>query len=497
MVSSFGGQSLEMETKRPTNIIVFMVDDMGWQDTSVPFWTESTPLNKLYHTPNMERLAAKGMKFTQAYAAPVCTPSRASLLSGVNAARHRITNWTSPYANTDSGIKDPLFKPLHWNINGLCQQSGIANTFQAKTFVQYLKEHGYYTIHVGKAHWGSVGSPGADPKNLGFVQNIAGSATGHPQSYLGKENYGNIPGKASIHAVPDLQTYYGSNTFLSEALTLEAVKALEYPLDQNQPFFLYLSHYAVHTPIMRDERFFTPYIKKGLDSIEAAYASLIEGMDKSLGDILDFLEQKNIANNTVILFMSDNGGLSLSPPRGSIAHTQNKPLRAGKGSVYEGGIRVPMIAYWPGITKPGSINNDQIMVEDFFPTILEIAKIRNESKVDGLSFVNSLRGKPNAERNLLWYYPHHWGYEGPGINFACAMRQGDWKLVYLMREAKLELYNIANDIGESKNLSLEYPDKLRQMAGAMTDLMKSRNAQLPVFEKSGLEIKYPFELIDQ
>jgi arylsulfatase A-like enzyme len=286
------------------NIIVFLIDDMGWQDCSVPFDQTASAFNARYHTPNMEKIASQGMKFTNAYATPVCTPTRTSLLTGMNAAHHGVTNWTSPQRNNSSDNPDQYLQAVDWNINGLSPVPNIPKTVYATPFPKLLQAAGYTTIHVGKAHWASMGTPGANPHNLGFQINIAGHAAGHPQSYLGKDNYGNLPGKASAQAVPDLEEYFGTDSFLTEALTLEALKALEQPVKNRQPFFLNMSHYAVHTPIMADKRFVQKYYDQGLDSIEARYASLVEGMDKSLGDIMHWLDQKGIASNTIIMFLS-------------------------------------------------------------------------------------------------------------------------------------------------------------------------------------------------
>jgi arylsulfatase A-like enzyme len=275
-------------------------------------------------------------------------------------------------------------------MNGLSPVPNISRTVHATPFPKLLQAAGYATIHVGKAHWASMGTPGANPLNLGFQINIAGHAAGHPQSYLGRDNYGNLPGKASAQAVPDLEEYFGTDSFLTEALTLEAIKALEEPVKNHQPFFLNMAHYAVHTPIMADKRFVQKYYDQGLDSIEARYASLVEGVDKSLGDLMNWLDQKDIASNTIIMFMSDNGGLSLNPQRGGVAHTQNLPLRAGKGSLYEGGIRIPMLVKWPGKVTANSIAKQYVIVEDFFPSILAMAGIHNPKLVqtiDGRSFL--------------------------------------------------------------------------------------------------------------
>lgn len=492
--------SLVVSAQRSTapNIIVFMVDDMGWQDTSEPFWTEKTPLNNKFKTPSMERLAAEGLKFTNAYATPVCTPTRVSLLTGMNAAHHRITNWTSPQRDNPTDNADNQFGAADWNYNGFSPVAGVPRTVHATSFVQLLKDAGYFTIHVGKAHWGSSGTPGSNPYNLGFMVNIAGSAAGHPQSFLGTDNYGNMPGKASWQAVPNLQEYYGSDTFLTEALTLEALKAIDGSVSQKKPFFLYLSHYAVHVPIMKDKRFSQKYIDAGLDDKEAGYAALVEGMDKSLGDVMNFLKEKKIDKNTIIIFMSDNGGLTLPGSRGGEAFTHNLPLKAGKGSVYEGGIREPMLVKWPGVTKPGSTAKQYVIIEDFFPSILEMAGVKNYhtiQEVDGKSFVPVLKnaGYSNNDRSLIWHYPNKWiGNDGPGINYVSAIRIGDWKLVQSMRTGKKELYNLARDIGELQDVADRHPEILERLAGSLSSQLKKWKAPMPVVKTTGKTLSYSF-----
>ena len=230
-------KQLSQQSDRP-NIVVFFVDDLGWQDMSEPFYKVKTPINEKFHTPYLETLAKDAIKFTNAYATPVCTPSRVSFLTGLNAAHHRVTNWTHPKADTPTDSKDELLNPPDWNINGLSPVPHIPHTIYATPFPSILKDNGYYTIHVGKAHWGSAGTPGASPLNLGFMVNIAGHSAGHPQNYYGEQNYGNLPSKAGYQAVPDLMEYHGTSTFLTEALTREALKALEEPIRRKEPFSL-------------------------------------------------------------------------------------------------------------------------------------------------------------------------------------------------------------------------------------------------------------------
>ena len=485
--------------QRP-NILLFLVDDMGWMDTLVPFADSVYPLNKRYHTPNMERLAKEGVKFTNAYATPVCTPSRISLLTGMNAANHGVTNWTSPTKNNITDRTDEQFAPANWNLNGLSPVPGIPGTVYATPFPQLLKDAGYFTVHVGKAHWGPSGTPGASPYNLGFMVNIAGNAAGHPQSYLGQENYGNHPGRASAQAVPDLQEYFGTDTFLTEALTLEALKSLEAPIQNRQPFFLHMSHYAVHDPIQGDKRFVQKYLDGGVDTIEAKYASLLEGMDKSLGDLMVYLKKKGVEKNTVVIFISDNGGLSYVPPRGGRMHMHNLPLKAGKGSVYEGGIRVPMLVKWPGVTSAGSVVRQYVVVEDFFPSIVEMAGIKNRKvvqPVDGKSFVALLK-KPSLKdetRDLIWHFPNKWQPKDDlGTNYKSAIRQGRWKLIYNMRDATKELYNLQTDPGENNNLAAQHPEKVKALSVLLSQQLRKWKACMPVVKGTGKLVVLPDEI---
>lgn len=492
------GAKLLAQHPRP-NIVVFLVDDMGWMDTSVPFSDSTTDLNRRYHTPNMERLAREGMKFTAAYATSVCTPSRVSLMTGMNAVRHKVSNWTDVVKDRPTDQPDEVFERTDWNYNGLSPVSGIPHTVYATPLPALLKDAGYFTVHVGKAHWGPQGTPGVNPLNMGFMVNVAGNAIGRPQSYYGKDNYGNIPGNFSYHAVQGLAEYYGTDTFLTEALTLEALKSIDAPVKAKQPFFLHLAHYAVHDPIQGDDRFVQKYLDEGLHPREAKYASLVEGMDKSLGDVMNYLEKKGVAENTVILFMSDNGGLS-HYGRGGALHTQNLPLKAGKGSVYEGGIREPMIVKWPGIVRTASANDQPVIIEDFFPSILEIAGISTDDmiqEVDGKSFVPLLKGEryANRDRLLVWHNPHRWsGEEGPGINFFSALRQGKWKLIYDYKNKKLELYNLDDDLGETRNLAARKTKTSKRLAAELGKYLRDREALMPAYRATGQAVPWPDKL---
>jgi arylsulfatase A-like enzyme len=483
------------------NIIFFLVDDMGWQDTSVPFWDNITKANKKFHTPNMERLASAGMKFTQAYASCVCSPSRTSLMTGMNAARHGVTNWTlRKYQPADT--KDNMLEFPAWNLNGLQPDKNdtINQTIAATTLPQILRNNGYFTIHSGKAHWGAESTPGANPLNLGFDVNIGGHCAGGPGSYLGTRNFSAAwrrgdPVKDLIWDVPGLEKYYGKDINLTDALTLEAKSAMDNALKKGKPFYLYMSHYAVHVPLEPHNPFYQKYKDKGLEEPEALYASMVEGMDKSLGDLMNYLEEKGIARNTVIVFMSDNGGLSVHG-RGGIPNTHNLPLNSGKGSAYEGGIREPMIVKWPGVVKPASVCSDYLIIEDFFPSILEIAgvkKYKTIQLVDGKSFVPMLKknGTTAIGRDLFWHFPNKWGPHGPGIGSTSTIRSSAWKLIYWYEDQHFELFNIDKDIGEHNNLAEENPEKVKELASRLGNYLRGAGALRPYYKKTGKLTPWP------
>ncbi|MCK0156301.1 sulfatase [Cellulophaga sp. F20128] len=490
----------EVVVEKKPNIILFFVDDMGWQDTSVPFWNKRTPFNDLYKTPNMERLAKEGMKFTQAYATAVCSPTRVSLMTGMNAARHRVTNWTlkkdalQPMETNHKELQFP-----EWNVNGLSPVKGIDKAVYATPLPQLLQEAGYYTIHSGKAHFGAIGTPGANPINLGFDVNIAGHAAGAPESYLGTENFGNGKNGKEVWAVPGLEKYHGKDIFLTEALTQEALLSVDNAVKAEQPFFLYMAHYAIHTPLYGDDRYVQKYLDIGLDPKEAKYASMIEGMDKSLGDIMNYLDDNKLSDNTILLFMSDNGGLSVHG-RGGKPNTHNKPLNSGKGSVYEGGIREPMLVKWPEKVQPNSVTDEKVIIEDFYPTILEIAGVESPKTVqtvDGISFVSVLNNKKAIVKNrpLFWHYPNEWGPSGPGIGASSAVRFGDYKLVYYHLDSRMELFNIKEDIGEVTNLVESNTDKVKELAKILSDHLRKVDAQMPSLKKTGIKVALPDAIV--
>jgi arylsulfatase A-like enzyme len=481
------------------NIVLFLVDDLGWQDVSEPFYSRRTAFNDRYHTPNVERLAREGVKFTQAYAYPVCSPSRVALMTGMSAARHRVTNWTLRKNETTDAPHPTLAFPV-WNMNGMCPTPGVERTAYATPLPALLQQSGYMTIHCGKAHLGAIDTPAADPLTLGFDVNIAGHAAGAPGSHLGLHDFSAEWQKGDrVWDVPGLDEFRGKDVTLAEALTTRAIAALEAPTALGQPFFLYMSHYAVHAPIEEDRRFLKRYTDAGLDPIEARYASMIEGTDRSLGDLMALLDRKGIAGRTVVIFMSDNGGLS-TEGRGGTPNTHNKPLSSGKGSAHEGGIREPLIVRWPGVVRAHTTQATPVIIEDFFPTILAMAGIEHPrvvQHVDGVSFVPLLRGRRSPagdDRALFWHFPNNWGPTGPGIGASSSVRRGDWKLIYYHADRSFELFNLADDIGETINLAAREPARVRDLATVLTKYLKSVDAQMPTDKRTGRPVDWPAEV---
>ncbi|MEM7263544.1 MAG: sulfatase [Planctomycetota bacterium] len=489
------GQDATLPAKRPPNLVLFLVDDMGWQDTSVPFHTERTPFNQRYQTPNMEALAADGVTFTQGYATSVCSPTRISLMTGQNAARHRVTNWTLR-RNQSTDARHPTLDFPSWNVNGLSADPETPRAVHAPSLPMLLRDGGYHTIHIGKAHFGAIDTPGEDPLNLGFDVNVAGHAAGAPGSFLGTQNFSAAWRKGDrVWDVPHLEKYHGKEVFLTEALTIEAKRTIDDAVKKEQPFFLYLSHYAVHVPFARDPRFYDKAIETAYGKREAMYAAMIAGMDHSLGEIRTHLAKHDRTDDTVILLVSDNGGLSAHGRDGK-AHTHNRPLSSGKGSAHEGGTRVPLIVSWPGVTRSGTRCTAPVIVEDLFATLLEIGRtpLPTEANIDGQSVVPLLRGEeqPGREsRPLVWHYPHNWGPRGPGIGATSAMRLGDWKLIYRHADQQYELYDLAQDLEERNNLASARPKVRDRLAGKLGRELAAVKAQMPIVRETGKRVPYP------
>jgi arylsulfatase A-like enzyme len=404
-------------------------------------------------------------------------------MTGQNAARHRVTCWTlRKDKSPERGNK--TLNPSHWNLNGLQPTgSNIPRSVAAPTLPQLLRDAGYRTIHAGKAHFGAAGTPGADPRNLGFDVNIAGHAAGGPGSYHGDKNFSAAWRRGDrIWDVPGLEKYHGQEINLTEAITREAITELERAVADKKPFYLYMSHYTVHAPWEADRRFIDGARKRGLKGQQATLASMLEGMDKSLGDLRAAIERLGVADNTIVVFMSDNGSPKQCP--------QNLPLRGHKITGYEGGTRVPMIVRWPGITRPAARTDNPILIEDIFPTFLTMADIPvpDDPAIDGHSFVPVLKNPaaPSSRPPLISHYPNL--YDQPPYS---SIRRGDWKLIYWHSNRKLELYTLTDDIGESTNLADKQPEKVGTLAKLLSDHLRETKAVMPIDKATNKPVPLP------
>jgi arylsulfatase A-like enzyme len=483
------------------NVVIFLIDDMGVMDTSVPFLTDANgkprryPLNDFYRTPNMERLAARGVRFNNFYAMSVCSPTRIAIMTGQNAARNRTTNWINP-DNNNAGPKGPP----EWNWQGL-KKGNV-------TLPGLLRANGYRTIHVGKGHFAPRAFEGANPANIGFDVNVAGASIGAPGSYYGMQNFdrpknakakgkGKAKAGAADHAVHGLEKYHGQDIFLTEALTLEAKAHVGEAVKAEKPFFLYFAHYAVHAPFNSDPRFAAHYKDSGKPPEAQAFATLIEGMDKSLGDMLDHLEALGVAENTLVLFLGDNGSDAPLGHQHEVACAA--PLRGKKGAHYEGGMRVPFIAAW---AKPNAdheaqkrlpitanaIQPQQAAVQDLLPTVLNLAGVAAPAghQVDGRKLDTLLTGRADAarEEKFLMHYPH----APHRSDYWTSYREGDWKVIYhyfptdVSGGSHYQLFNLKADPFEQNDLAGKSAVELKRMMERLIAELEAHNAVYPVGE---------------
>ncbi|MEW6237175.1 MAG: sulfatase [Candidatus Omnitrophota bacterium] len=418
------------------NFVVILIDDMGWTDLHC-FGSD------FYETPNIDRLAAQGMKFTNAYSAcTVCSPTRASLLTGKYPATLRLTDWIAGHKRPWAKLSVPEFN----------QELPL----QEKTIAEMLKPLGYVCGSIGKWH---LGTEPFFPDKQGFDVNIAGTELGQPRA-----------GYFSPYKIPTLADG-PEGEYLTDRMGVEAVKFIQE--NKNRPFFLYLPHFAVHTPLQAKKELIEKYktkIQPDADQKNSVYAAMIQCTDEAVGKVMTALEKAKIADKTVVIFTSDNGGL--------IGSTSNKPLRAGKGSAYEGGVRVPAIVRWPGVVEQGSVCEEPIISADIYPAIREISGARDEnSSVEGVSFLPLLRRTRGLKREALyWHYPH---YHPGGAAPYSAIRKGDWRLIEFFEERRLELYNLKEDIGETKNLAEIMPEKTQELYAMLAEWRRKCNAQFP------------------
>ena len=475
----------------PPNIVFFIVDDLGWQDTALSLHQESAPFQQHYRTPNLQRLAREGLVFSNAYASsPVCTPTRTSIMTGRSPQANGITYWILHKDRDTGGPRDGTVTP-RWNVNGL--QPGDV------TLPGILQKGGYRTIHAGKAHLGAHGSDGADPKNLGFEVNIAGHAAGAPSDFRGRRNYSRDPENpgAKVWDVPGLEKYHGTETYLTEALALEAATAIHQAHQDGKSFFLHFSPYAVHTPIIANQRHLENY--PDLSKVEAAYATMIESVDEALGVLLKTLEKLEILDETFIVFTSDNGGLS-AHTREKPHHRHNHPLSSGKGSALEGGTRIPLVMHWPGVIEGGARSSLPVISHDHFPTLLSIAGLVGPAdhmeQVEGQDLTPLFESGTDPEwqeRALYWHMPHFWGPRGPGIQPFSSIRRGDWKMIYYHHpKPKRVLYNLAEDIGEKRDLAAEKKKLLELLSKDLADHLRKTAAAMP--SRDGQTIPMPDQL---
>lgn len=444
-----------------------MIDDLGWRDLGCYG-------SSFYETPNLDRLASEGMRFTDAYAScPVCSPTRASLMSGKSPARVGVTQWIG--GHTVGKLCDVPY----------AHQLPISEV----SIAEALRRGGYQTWHVGKWH---LGGPACWPDRHGFDINIAGCGMGSPRH-----------GYFSPWRI-DMLEEGEEGEYLTDRLTDEAVQLIR-GRQKHQPFFLHLAHYAVHTPLQAPEPLVEKYRVKaeqmGLkdeDALQigeyfpcqhkrkervvrrtfqshAVYAAMVEKMDQSIGRVMDELKAQGIDHQTLVIFASDNGGLSTA--EGS--PTCNLPLAEGKGWMYEGGTRVCQIAHWPGTIEAGVQTAVPTSTYDWYPTLLEIAglDLMPEQHADGVSLMPLLRGQANFHRGpLFWHYPH---YSNQGGTPAASVRDGQWKLIKFFEDDRLELYDLLADIGEQHNLRDQQPAVARQLHAHLTDWQKQVEALIP------------------
>ena len=428
------------------NFVLIVADDLGWADLGCYG-------SRFHRTLHLDRLAEEGMRFTQAYAAcPVCSPTRAALMTGKYPARLNLTDWLPGRPDMPSQkLLRPAFR----------QELPLEET----TLAENLRPAGYATASIGKWH---LGGPGFDPQKQGFDVNIAGDEAGSPRSYFApyQRNGRFIPG---LEQAPE-------GEYLTDRLTVEAEKFIEQ--NRERPFFLYLAHYAVHIPMQARAELTAKYEalpKPALPQNNPVYAAMLESVDESVGRLLEKLEELKLADRTVVVFTSDNGGLATFEGPHTPA-TSNAPLREGKGYLYEGGIRVPLIIKWPGITRPLTVCDVPVCSIDLVPTIREILKpAPAPDPVDGVSLMPLLRQSGTLpERSLFWHYPH---YSNQGIQPGGAVRDGDDKLIEFYESGRFELFDLKNDPGESTNLSDRFPDKAARLAGRLREWRKSVGAR--------------------
>ncbi|MBN2505244.1 MAG: sulfatase [Verrucomicrobia bacterium] len=442
----------------PYNVVLILADDLGWADLGC-YGAD------LHQTPHIDQLARDGVRFTQAYAMPVCSPTRAALLTGRHAARLHMTIW-----------REGALKPAQ--NHPLLPAPAIADLPLAEvTLAEKLKAAGYLTFHVGKWH---LGDAGHSPETQGFDVNIGGTHWGAPPTYFHPFR-GEFGQAREFRYVPGLGPGKPGD-YLDDRLTDEALEWIDTAGDR--PFFLNLWFHLVHTPIEGKTNLVETCrarIEPGMNHQNPDYAAMVQTMDQNVGRVLQRLEQRRLRNRTLVIFASDNGGYT-NQHRGRPV-TSNAPLRSGKGSLYEGGIRVPLIVRLPGMTPPGGVCEEPVMCTDWFPTIAEVCGLAATrppapaGPLDGQSLVPLLR-QPNAHLNrdaLFFHYPHYYTTTTP----ASAVRAGDWKLLEYFEDNHLELYHLRDDVGERHNQVASQPHRAAQLRARLHAWRTEVGARLP------------------
>jgi arylsulfatase A len=433
-----------LQAAERVNVVIVLADDMGWADPACYG-------SKYHKTPNLDKLAKDGARFTDAYAAAhICSPSRAAILTGKYPQRLNITDWLPGRPDRPD---QKLLRP------------SLASELPADvpTLASVLKSAGYVTGHVGKWH---LGGKGAGPKERGFDVNIAGSQIGSPPSYFAPYKSKDGPALVGLEEAPE-------GEYLTDRLTAEAEKFIE--TNKGKPFFLYLAHYAVHIPMKAKTETAAKY-KAGEPGKQgnAIYAAMIESLDDGVGRVLKKLDDLKLADHTVVIFTSDNGGLCVVEGPDTPA-TINAPLREGKGYLYEGGLRVPLIVRWPGVAKPGSTVNTPVSGLDLFPTIVEACGAKTEAQVDGVSLAPLLKGETIKRDALFWHYPH---YSNQGGRPGHAVRSGNYKLIEFYENGRQELFDLLKDAGESRNLIEAKPEVAEELREKLVAWRKEVGARL-------------------
>ena len=459
--ASFGAPIRAAE--KPLNFILVLVDDMGWMDLSCQG-------SDYYKTPNIDRLAAEGMRFTNGYAAcAVCSPTRAAVQTGRYPGRVGVTDWIRSLfqrGNLGTPEKNPTEYVGNPRRELLCPPNPYWMEHEERTLAEALRDQAdYQTAYIGKWH---LGDPAWYPPHQGYVANKGGCDYGQPPNYFDPFNQPKHKHPMLRAGIPGLPGRVPGQ-FLTHREGDEAVALIEQWKDQ--PFFIQLAHYAVHTPIQAIPDVAAKYEREGKTKVNAKYAAMVESVDDAMGQVLSALEEHGIAERTVIVFTSDNGGL-LGP-------TNNAPLRSGKGYAYEGGIRVPFIVRWPGVVPQHTVSDAPVCSIDIFPTLLEAAGINipQDRPIDGVSLCEHLKSGGTSvlpRDTLLWHFPHYRHHPGP----YSIIRKGDLKLIKFW-EGINELYDLKQDLGEQHNLATQMPDKVRELDSELVRLLTEMNAKLP------------------